>query len=102
MTKDEINTIFVQLEAGMTAFIPQWADEAQRRIVNRTPVDTGALKADWKSVIAPGTIEINNTKEYASYVEMGTPHMRPQPMVRTTALEADQISQVAKDKAGLK
>lgn len=101
MTEIEVKAAFCQIEAALTGFIPAWATEAKSRIVQRTPVRSGALRDAWADALPPGAIEINNTMPYAHMIELGTIHMRPQPMVRTTVLEVDQITEVAKKKVGL-
>lgn len=45
---------------------------------------------------------IFNDVRYASFVEYGTPKMEPRGMLRVTIMEAEQIAEVAAEKAGLK
>lgn len=57
-----------QIEEG----IPKATIKYARTVVQpRTPVRTGALKADWK----PLGSQLHNSLHYASYIEYGTPRM---------------------------
>jgi hypothetical protein len=98
----EIDRVFANLDTSLVKFKREWGVEALQRVENRTPVLTGALKRGWGFEMKAKDIEIYNTKDYAEYVEYGTPHMAPVGMLRATLNEAEQISEVAAKKAGLK
>lgn len=102
MNSDEVQSTFAQLDAALKKFKIEWADEAFTRIVQRTPVDTGALKADWKQEQRTGGFDIWNTQGYATYIEQGTPKMAPVGMIATTILEKNQISELAKQRSNIK
>jgi hypothetical protein len=102
MTNGEIEGVFAGLDTKLRKFKSQWGVEFMERVKARTPVDSGHLQASWGFTMLATDIEIYNVADYASYVEYGTPHMAPRGMMRTTMLEADQISEVAAEKAGLK
>lgn len=82
-------------------FIEEWMKEFQARVTAKTPVLTGHLKEGWRTDITPTDATLSNTEDYAIYVELGTVHMAPRAMVHTTMMENEQITQIAKDKAGL-
>ena len=102
MNEGEISKIFVDLETGLRRFKQEWAMEALARIESRTPIDTGALQRGWGQTQRATGFDIWNTKDYAAYVEFGTPHHAPVGMISTTLVEADQISTIAKQRAGIK
>ena len=102
MNPGEIDKLFVDLGTNLRKFKEEWAMEATTRIQQRTPVRTGALQGGWGITMKTGGFEIYNTKEYAAYVEYGTPKMAPVGMVRTTLLEKDDITKVAKERSGIK
>ena len=74
--------------------IRQMAARAFQRILERTPVRTGRLKAGWSLELleSSGLVEakIVNDVEYAVFVENGTPKMAPRHMVALTMLELEQ------------
>lgn len=72
-----------------------YKDEFLKRVVNRTPVDSGTLRNGWK--ITGSSIE--NDVPYAGYVEDGTESMAGAHMVKTTMSESAQISKIAMKKA---
>lgn len=86
-----------KLEEFRVAF----AEEFFTRVVNRTPVDTGFLRDSWTIDLQAKSIDIVNDAPYAPYIEYGTWKMEPRGMVRTTALEAEEIAALAKERAGL-
>src|SRR6188474_2971731 len=70
------------------------------RVRNRTPVDTGQLKSNWREKILPNSFILSNQTPYAYYVEYGTDVTPPRAMIGTTALEGNQIGAVAKRRVG--
>jgi len=98
----EIDGVVAGLNTKLRKFKEEWGVECLERVRARTPVLTGALKSGWGFDMKATDIEIYNTMDYAAYVEYGTPKMAPRAMLGTTLLEADQITDVAKKKAGLK
>lgn len=61
--------------------VDKYAEKFVGKVQNRTPVDTGQLKASWKKLPAtfsgPETVEsvVVNRADYASFVEFG--HAKP-------------------------
>jgi hypothetical protein len=92
----------INLGYKLRKFKREWASEAVTRIQQRTPVRTGDLQGGWGVTMKTTGFEIYNTKDYAAYVEYGTPKMAPVGMVRTTLLEKDDITKVAKERSGIK
>jgi HK97 gp10 family phage protein len=60
--------------------------EAKNDAINRTPVDTGRLRASWAVDVERDrdgvTVTTYNSAGYAAHVEYGTRRTRPQPMIR--------------------
>lgn len=97
-----IDKFSVELDTKLRRFKEEFGVELLERTRARTPVRSGALKGGWGFRNKATSIEIYNTQEYAAYVEFGTEKMAPRGMLRTSLLEADDITRVAKDKAGIK
>ena len=97
----EIDRVFYDLGTRLRKFKQEFAIEFQKRIEDRTPVVSGALKNGWVTTQTQQGITLSNTQDYAGYVEYGTDKMAPRAMVATTLLEKDQIAQIAKKRAGL-
>jgi hypothetical protein len=100
--QSQINSTFIKLEEKIDKFKEEFAKEFLSRVKSRTPVITGRLQRSWEIVEYKKSIEIQNSAPYSYYVEYGTPKMAPRGMMRTTIAEKDQITQVARQKAGLK
>jgi len=90
------------LNTRLRKFKQAYAQELLARTERRTPVDTGALQRGWGVTMRQTGFTIYNTKEYASYVEFGTPHQPPKAMLRTSLAEGEQIAEIAARKVGLK
>jgi hypothetical protein len=82
-------------------FREEFAKEFLARVKDRTPFVTGVLQEGWDKDITDSAVEIYNNVEYAPFVEYGTYKMAPVGMLRTTALEAQEIAELAKERAGL-
>lgn len=76
---------FALMKDEFENFLKDWIVEQSLYLIaktkSRTPVDTGNLRNSWHrgNYIRQGSkasIEINNSAEYASYVEYGTPVRR--------------------------
>ncbi len=102
MTPGEIDKLYVGLDTKLRKFKQEFASEFVQRVEERTPVDTGKLKAGWVTKQTQTGFEISNTQPYAGYVENGTDKMAPRLMIATTLVEKDQITEIAKERAGLK
>ncbi|WP_135827301.1 HK97-gp10 family putative phage morphogenesis protein [Halorussus halobius] len=67
----------------------------QKEAQQRSPVDTGNLRASWTGLTEArrGTIitEVGNTADYAEHVEKGTSKMAAQPMLRP-AMDREQMA----------
>ena len=98
----EIDRIFIDLGTKLTKFKKEFASEMAQRVEARTPVLSGSLKAGWLTEQTKTGFTISNIREYAKFVEYGTVHMAPRAMLRTTMLEAAQIAEVARERAGIK
>ena len=95
----EIQSVVADLKTRLRKFPKEFAVEFQKRCEDRSPVRTGALKGGWGNEVKNGVVEIYNTKDYASFVEMGTVHHAPVGMMRATALEAEEIAALAVERS---
>lgn len=75
-------------------FAQEFADEFEKRVARRTPVDTGLLQRSWDTRVSPTEITIGNDVEYAGYVEDGTEHMSGAHMLKTTMSEVPEIAKL--------
>jgi len=89
-------------QANLGKFAQEFAAEFQARVEQKTPVRTGLLKASWSNAVTPESITLNNSTDYAIYVEEGTPKMSPVGMVSTTILESEDIMRIAIQRSGIK
>lgn len=64
--------------------------ESFTRIKRRTPVDTGAAKANWE--VDTRQLEISNDLDYVDELELGKSNQAPAGMLRVTATEAEQMT----------
>lgn len=92
----------IDLQTKLRNFKQEFAMEFQKRVEDRTPVLTGALKAGWVTEQTVTGFTLNNVQPYAEYVENGTDKMAPRAMVATTVLEIDQMVDLVAKKVGLK
>jgi len=97
-----IDKVFLNLNTKLRKFKSEFGMEFRERVEARTPVITGKLQGGWGFEMKATDIEVYNVEPYASFVEFGTEHMAPRGMLRATLLEAEQIAEVAAQKAGLK
>lgn len=79
----------------------EFAKEFKTRVEDRTPVRTGTLKRGWNIEPTSTGVSIVNDVEYSSFVEYGTYKMEGRFMMTSTMLEADQILEIAVQRAGL-
>jgi hypothetical protein len=98
----EIDKFSVELETHLRKFKEQFGIELLERTRARTPVRTGNLRDGWGFKLKDTSIEVYNTQPYATFVEYGTDKIAPRAMLRTSLAEADQITAVAAEKAGLR
>ncbi len=84
-----------EIEREVNAEIVATAEQAFQKVLEKTPVATGNLKAGWnlkiteEAGIASATIE--NNVEYAEAVEYGTPDRPPTPMIESTIQELEGV-----------
>jgi len=90
--------VLAKYEKDLERFKVEFTNEFVARVKQKTPVDTGKLQNGWEGSIKHDAIEVTNSVEYASYVEFGTEKERPVGMLRTTELEAQQITDEAMKK----
>ena len=73
---------FGEMAKEFNVFLERWMTKQGSILISqtkeRTPVDTGNLRNSWsmgkyKKQGATATIEVNNSADYASFVEYGTP-----------------------------
>ncbi len=102
MKTGEIDKVFAGLNTKLRRFKSEFGMEFVERVEARTPVISGILQSGWGFTSKATDIEIWNLREYASYVEYGTPKMAPRGMLRATILECEDIAEVAAERAGLK
>lgn len=98
----DIDKVLAGLKTNLRKFKREFGMEFTERVKARTPVVTGELQAGWGFTEKKDDIEIYNVAPHASHVEYGTPTMEPRAMLRTTMAEAEQIAEVAAQRAGLK
>ena len=79
-------------------FAQEFADEFERRVKTRTPVDTGRLRSGWETNVTADEITISNDVEYAGFVEDGTEHMSGAHMLKTTQSEFHEIARLASNR----
>jgi hypothetical protein len=117
----QIRELLLRYQTQREAIIRQTVQEVAERVVNRTPVDTGHLRAQWHTAIdgtpashpsapgagaggepaidaahtlaAPGHVwGLYNGARYAQAIEYGgSPHKAPAGMVRVTLAELPTI-----------
>lgn len=95
----EIDKVFFDLKTRLRKFPNEFGQEFLSRVRERTPVLTGKLQRDWGYQVKAGVVEVYNIADYASFVEWGTEKMAPRGMLRTTALEVDEISAIALERS---
>lgn len=83
------------VETKVNGFKNEFANEFTERVQVKTPVRSGTLKNGWQQTMTNAGYELHNYVEYATYVEFGTTKMQPTGMVATTALEAQDITELA-------
>lgn len=107
MTNEDIA---VQSTNKIHQFEQEMMNEFMLRVQQKTPVSSGheadshpgALKAGWTvSNDSDGSWTLNNSQDYAVYIEAGTHKMSPRGMIATTMVELDQIVDNAKKKVDL-
>jgi Bacteriophage HK97-gp10, putative tail-component len=98
----ELEPVCIDLGTRLRKFKQAYAEELLARVQRRTPVVTGDLQAGWGTTMHRESFDVWNTKEYADYVENGTPHMAPRRMLKSTIAEGEQIAEIAAAKVGLK
>jgi HK97 gp10 family phage protein len=100
---EKIHATAAKIEKLKRAF----GEEFLKRVEEKTPVDTGRLKASWTLKINDKTIQVTNKAinaegvPYAIFVEFGTIHTRPVLMLNRTIAESTDIMRTAKAKVGL-
>lgn len=77
--KSGLQDYLTRLTEGVYTEVRQAAQEIRNEAMQRTPVNTGALRSAWQvreqKNIVGGVVEVMNETEYASAVEYGTrPH----------------------------
>jgi HK97 gp10 family phage protein len=99
MSAGQIDNFIVDLETTLRKFKVEFGVELIARTKARTPVKTGALQNGFGFEVKKTSIAVYNTKDYAGYVEFGTPYMAPRAMLRTSLEESDEIADIAMQKA---
>lgn len=98
----DLDGIFAGLDTKLVKYKREVGSIITQRVEQRTPKKTGALSRGWGFEMKANDITIYNTKDYASFVEYGTPRMPPVGMLRATLNEIEDISAEAARKVGLK
>jgi len=83
-------------EAYVTGVQTKVAEEVFRRIVERTPVDTGAARDSWELNFVPAGHRISSDIPYMNRLEHGWSQQAPSGMVRITLMELDDIAETIK------
>ncbi|MEJ7929848.1 HK97-gp10 family putative phage morphogenesis protein [Ramlibacter sp. AN1015] len=87
------------IKTRLRNFRHEFGKEFVERVKQKTPVITGTLQQGWEYQLKEQEVEVRNKVPYASFVEYGTSKMEPRAMLQTTREEAEQIAQVAKERA---
>lgn len=101
-TPGEIENTVIELKTLLRKFKSEFLMEFIARVRQKTPVITGKLQNGWGGNLKKTAVEIWNTMDYAEYVEYGTHKMAPRGMLRATLEEVEQITEVARKRAGVK
>lgn len=94
-----MSDFFDEHEKRSKNFVNEWAMEFKRRVEEKTPVKTGALKAGYQLAVTPDGFELTNDQSYFGYVEMGTATQAPHRMALRSFMEAEQITKAAKERS---
>ena len=94
MAEWNLTSWIAEVEEYTNAEIRRMTEHAFQRILARTPVRTGRLKAGWvlHYALNQGILEatIINEVEYVLFVEYGTYKMAPRAMVEQTLRELEE------------
>lgn len=99
MAKGEIDQVFTNLKTRLRLYKREFGMEVLERTRARTPVVTGEMKAGWGFTEKATELEFWNVSDHSAYVEFGTPTQAPQAPLRRTLLEANEITQIAAERA---
>lgn len=100
---DKLRDKIKRLEKLPTAF----GNEFVKRVQDKTPVDTGRLKAAWNLTVEDTAITVANDarndkgEPYSAYVEYGTEHTHGAFMLARTEMEKEDILKTARTQVGL-
>lgn len=93
--QDVFETMVEETDDRLVERMEEAEQNIQKEAQQRSPVDTGNLRASWTGLTEArrGTImtEVGNTTDYAEFVERGTSKMAAQPMLRP-ALDREQMA----------
>ncbi|KDE60619.1 hypothetical protein EL22_00055 [Halostagnicola sp. A56] len=85
-TQEVFETMIEEADDQLVERMEEAEQNIQKEAQQRSPVDTGNLRASWTGLTEArgGTImtEVGNTANYAEFVERGTSKMSAQPMLR--------------------
>ena len=124
---DQLSKFKVISETECSRFVHAVVRETGRRLIERSPIDTGKFVSNWRyGLESPDTTVteetsirtlnnlsemparaigfihyITNSVHYGPYLEAGSSKQAPRGMVELTAMEADTIFAVAARKVGL-
>ena len=87
--------VFTAMHKRLDGFKDEFAKEFEKRVEQRTPVDTGKLKRGWKSIKLADSTLVGNDVKYANHVEEGTEHMAGAHMLKVTVAERNEIAKHA-------
>lgn len=69
---ERLNRIEKRKQQKINQFVAQEGDHLKSLVQDKTPVDTGLLRENWRrSRVVQGTTEVYNNVEYANHVEYG-------------------------------
>lgn len=91
--------VFDKILLDVDQFQHNFAEEFEKRLKQRTPVNSGKLRDGWERIVTADAILVQNKVKYATYVENGTEHMAGAHMLKTTKSESSQIAKKAANKA---
>ena len=88
--------VLLDIGLDLKEFEKEFTKELKNSIADKSPVDTGELKASWE---VDGD-EIQSDADHAMAVEFGTSNRPPVGMVRRTVVERQRIADKVTNKVG--
>lgn len=77
----QLQNISEQVKRDIEKVMSQMATQLPAVMQAVTPVDTGHMRASWKTRHSTYQVKLRNTAFYSDYIENGTSRMKAQPMI---------------------